>query len=110
MGLGAHVRARPVVDHVAVEPAAAARLENLYVAAAASRAEGAGRKVGLGAVGAALQPKLARPAAIPEVLGLRRGLRENTVHEGVDPVVASRPPFLIKPRALVEAVRRPGHD
>src|SRR6516165_2616619 len=83
--LGPHVGTRAVVDHVAVEPALAGGLEHLDVARAAGRAERAGREIGLRTFGAALQQELAGLAAVPEMLGLRRGLRENTVHGNESP-------------------------
>ena len=83
MGLRAPMSwARAVVDHIAPEHALAGGLEDLDVAGAALGAERAGRKVGVGAIRRSTlqQQLLAGLAAVPEMLGLRRRLRENSIH------------------------------
>ena len=78
VGLGPHVGARAHVDDVGPEHALAAGLVALDLAAAALGAEGPGREIASAvAVGAALQAKFARLAALPEMPGLRRGLRQH---------------------------------
>src|SRR5581483_5147104 len=62
---------RAVVDDIAVELALAARLEHRDLARGAGRAERPRREIDMGAGIAALQAQLARPRAVPEMLGLR---------------------------------------
>src|SRR5579862_7691379 len=68
-------RHRPVMDHVAVEPAPAGRLEHADLARRAMRAERPRREIGLAAGVATLQPQFARARAFPEMHGLGRRLR-----------------------------------
>src|ERR1700730_938052 len=66
---------RPVVYHIRVEPALAARREHADVARRASRAERPRREIHLAARVAALEAQLARPRAVPEMLRLGCRLR-----------------------------------
>ena len=61
-----------MVDHVAEEPALAGGAKGLDVARAADGAERAGRKIRLGAGGAALQAKLARRYTFAQLVELIR--------------------------------------
>jgi hypothetical protein len=76
----ADIRARAMVDHIAPEHGLAGSLVALDLARAADRTERPGREIALGTFDTALKAKLAFLAAVPEMLGLRRGLRKNSVH------------------------------
>src|SRR3954452_19963153 len=75
-------RGGTVVDHVAVEKAVAARLEDADLARGAGRAERAWREIDTRAGVAALQAQLARLGAVPEMLGLRRRFRSRALRFG----------------------------
>src|SRR5579871_5998874 len=69
---------RAVVNDVTEQPGPAAGSHDRDFARGAFRTERPGRKVRMPAVVAALQPQLASPRALPEVLGLRRGYRQRS--------------------------------
>src|SRR3954453_19917445 len=70
-----------VIDDVAVQGASAGRLENAHLAVGAGRAERTRREIDMRARIAALQPQLADPGAVPEMLrlGCRLGTRARCI-------------------------------
>src|SRR5712692_4010579 len=75
-------RDRPVMDHIAVEPALAARLEHADLARRAMRAERARREIGLLAGIAALQAQFARARPLPEMHRLGRRVWKRALSVG----------------------------